>query len=201
MSPFSDEAQPSAWHMHRYYFLAFAIICLAQRVAEIIRNDRNVADRRPQWTAIALTAIFIGFSLGSVIESFLVDRPFSAPFAILGICLFAAGFIIRRWVLRSLGALWAIDVDIKPDHRLVKTGPYRFCRHPNYVAMLLEMVGFCLIPSAFYSLAVFLPLYVFTLAARIRIEEAALLERLGDEYREYRRATFALLPIPKWQRG
>lgn len=187
--------------MHRYYFLGFAVVCLAQRVIEIMRNDRNVADRRPHWTAIALTIIFVGFSLGSVVESFVVDRPFRIPFAILGSCLFAAGFIIRRWVLQSLGTLWAIDIDIKPDHHLIKTGPYRFCRHPNYLAMLLEMVGFCLIPSAFYSLAVFLPLYVFALAARIRLEEAALVDRLGDEYRTYRQTTFALLPIPKWQRG
>ena len=187
--------------MPRYYFLAFAVVCLTQRVVEIIRNDRNIADRRPHWTAIALTAIFIGFSVGSVIESFVVDRPFSRPFAILGACLFSAGFIIRRWVLRSLGAFWAIDIDIKPEHRLIKTGPYQFCRHPNYFAMLLEMVGFCLIPSAFYSLAVFLPLYVVVLAARIRLEEAALVERLGDEYREYRRVTFALLPMPRWSRS
>jgi len=184
--------------MHHYYFLAFAIACLTQRVVEIVRNDRNVAERRPKWTAIAITAIFIGFSLGSVFEAFVVDRPFNAPLAIFGSCLFAAGFVIRRWVLRSLGSLWAIDIDIKPDHRLIKTGPYRFCRHPNYLAMLLEMIGFCLIPSAFYSLALFLPLYVAALVARIRIEEVALVDRLGDEYRTYRRETFALLPIPRW---
>ncbi len=184
--------------MHHYFFVAFAVVCLAQRVVEIARNDRNVADRRPNWTAIALTAIFIGFSVGSVVEAFVVNRPFNAPFAVLGSCLFAAGFVIRRWVLRSLGAFWAIDIDIKPDHRLVKTGPYRFCRHPNYLAMLLEMIGFCLIPSALYSLAVFLPLYVAALTSRIRIEEVALVERLGDEYRSYRQSTFALLPLPKW---
>jgi len=183
--------------MYRYYFLAFAVVCLTQRVVEIVRNDRNVADRRPKWTAIAITAVFIGFSLGSIIEAFIVGRPFNAPLAIFGSCLFVAGFVIRRWVLRSLGAFWAIDVDIKPDHRLIKTGPYRFCRHPNYLAMLLEMIGFCLIPSAFYSLALFLPLYVVVLVARIRIEEAALVDRLGDEYRTYKQMTFALLPIPR----
>jgi methyltransferase len=186
--------------VHHYFFLAFAVVCLAQRIVEIVRNDRNVADRRPHWTAIALTAIFVGFSLGSVVESFVVDRRFSALWTIIGSCLFAAGFVIRRWVLRSLGTLWAIDIDIKPDHHLIKTGPYHFCRHPNYLAMLLEMVGFCLIPSAFYSLAVFLPLYVIALAARIRIEEAALVNRLGDEYRSYRHSTFAVLPLPNWLR-
>jgi protein-S-isoprenylcysteine O-methyltransferase Ste14 len=186
--------------MHRYFYLVFAIVCLAQRVVEIVRNDRNVANRRPHWTAIALTAIFVGFSMGSVVESFVVDRPFSVHLAVIGGCLFSTGFLIRRSVLRSLGKLWAIDVDIKPDHRLIKTGPYRFCRHPNYVAMLLEMAGFCLIPSAYYSLAVFLPLYILALAARIRIEERALVNRLGDEYRAYRQTTFALLPIPKRHR-
>ena len=60
--------------------------------------------------------------------------------------------------------------------------------------MLLEMVGFCLIGNACATLVVFFPLYVFALAARMRIEEAALVERFGDRYRSYRQTTFALWP-------
>jgi protein-S-isoprenylcysteine O-methyltransferase Ste14 len=183
--------------MPRFAFLAFALICLLQRGFEIVWHDRKVAERRPKWTAVAITAVFLGFSIGSVVEAFVVLRPLSLAAAVAGGVLFAAGFIIRRWVLRALGRLWAIDIDLKPDHHLVTTGPYRFCRHPNYVAMLLEMAGFCLLGNAFYTLAAFFPLYVLALVTRIRLEEAALIAALGDQYREYRRTTFALLPIPR----
>jgi methyltransferase len=183
--------------MSPYAFLAFAAVCLLQRGIEIWRNDRYVAARRPNWTALALIILFLGFSLGSVVELFAVERPFLLAVTVAGALLFAGGFAIRRWVLHALGKLWAIDIDLKPGHYLVTTGPYQFCRHPNYLAMLLEMVGFCLLGNAFYTLAVFFPLYALVLAARIRLEEMALVTALGDQYREYRRTTFALLPIPR----
>ena len=180
--------------MHRFVFLAIAAVCLLQRTVEIARNDRRVLVRRPSGTAIAITVLFLGFTVGSVVETFVAGRDFSPSISVAGVCLFAAGFAIRRCVLRALGKLWAIDVDLKPDHDLITTGPYRFCRHPNYAAMLLEMVGFCLIGNAYVTLVVFFPLYLFALAARIRIEEAALLERFGERYRAYRQTTFALWP-------
>jgi isoprenylcysteine carboxyl methyltransferase (ICMT) family protein YpbQ len=183
--------------MPRFAFLAFALVCLLQRLVEIARNDRNVQRRRPKWTAISIILVFAGFGVFSIVEAFLPGHVFYLTSAVAGAALFVAGFLIRRWVLRALGPLWAIDIDLKPDHYLVTTGPYRFCRHPNYVAMLLEMTGFCLIPSAFYTLAVFLPVYVIVLAARIRLEERALIDRLGVQYREYMRTTFALFPIPR----
>jgi protein-S-isoprenylcysteine O-methyltransferase Ste14 len=180
-----------------YAFLAFAVICLVQRGAEILRNDRNVAERRPKWTAIAITIVYLGFTTGSVAEVFVIARPFHLVASLNGAILFAGGFAIRRWVLRSLGNLWAIDIDLKPGHRLVTSGPYRYCRHPNYLAMLLEMAGFCLVGNAFFTLAVCFPLYAVALAVRIRLEEAALIMALGDQYRAYRKTTFALLPLPK----
>jgi len=183
--------------MSRFAFLAFVIVCLVQRVVEIVRNDRNVQERRPKWTAIAITLVFVGFSVTSLVEAFVAGHKFYPASALAGGALFASGFLIRRWVLRALGPLWAIDIDLKPGHHLVTTGPYRFCRHPNYVAMLLEMAGFCLLPSAFYTLAIFLPIYVLVLVARIRLEETALIAALGDQYREYMRTTFALLPVPR----
>src|SRR5262249_16569731 len=129
------------------------------------------------------------------------QRPLHLAVTIAGAFLFACGFAIRRWVLRALGDLWAIDIDLKPGHQLVTSGPYRYCRHPNYLAMLLEMAGFCLIGNAFYTLVVFFPVYVLILAARIRLEETALVGALGDQYREYRRTTFALLPIRRKPHG
>jgi protein-S-isoprenylcysteine O-methyltransferase Ste14 len=183
--------------MGRFAFLAFAVACLSQRLVEIARNDRDVQKRRPNWTAVAIVLVYVGFSAASIGEAFIPGHAFYLASAVAGSTMFAAGFLIRQWVLRALGRLWAIDIDLKPAHYLVTTGPYRFCRHPNYLAMLLEMAGFCLIPSAFWTLALFFPLYACVLAVRIRLEERALINALGQEYRDYKRTTFALLPIPR----
>ena len=183
--------------MSPYVFLAFAMICLLQRAAEILRNDRNVAERRPGWTAIVIVVVFLGFTVGGVVEVSVVSRPLYPAATVAGGLLFAGGFAIRRWVLRALGDLWAIDIDLKPGHYLVTSGPYRFCRHPNYLAMLLEMTGYCLVGNAFWTLAVCFPLYALALAARIRLEETTLIAALGDQYRAYRKSTFALVPF-RW---
>src|SRR5580704_14623475 len=85
--------------MPRFAFLAFAIVCLLQRLVEIARNDRNVQQRRPKWTAIAISLVFLGFSVSSVVEAFVPGHTFHLLSAIAGAALFATGFLIRRWVL------------------------------------------------------------------------------------------------------
>ena len=93
----------------------------------------------------------------------------------LGVALYIAALGMLIWVCRALGPLWTVKVLIGPQQRLVRPGPYRLCKHPNYFLNLLpELVGYGLALGAWRTLRWGLPCYGLCLAVRIRQEEAAM---------------------------
>jgi methyltransferase len=86
----------------------------------------------------------------------------------------------RLWVIASLGRFWTTRIITLPGAPLVRRGPYRFMRHPNYAVVVGEIA---LLPLAFgaWPLSVFFSLLnAGVLAVRIRAEEAALADRQGS---------------------
>jgi len=80
----------------------------------------------------------------------------------------------RGWVLLTMGARWTTRVIVVPGERLVRSGPFRFVRHPNYIVVIGEIA---VLPLAFglCQIAVlFSALNAVALAIRIRAEDAAL---------------------------
>ncbi|MEH2513107.1 protein-S-isoprenylcysteine O-methyltransferase Ste14 [Nitrobacteraceae bacterium AZCC 1564] len=112
----------------------------------------------------------------------------------IGVAIFAVGGVLRLWPVFTLGNRFSGLVAIQPGHQLVTTGPYAYLRHPSYLGALLFLLGWAL---AFRSLAGVL-LAVLTavpLIARIRAEEAMLLQEFGAEYETYRaRTPWRLVP-------
>ena len=110
-----------------------------------------------------------------------------------GILLMAAGVGLRFYAIRTLGLYFTVTVRTHPAQRVVATGPYRLVRHPSYSASLLTFAGACLALANWLALlAIVLPAAAF--AYRIRVEEAALLQALGDDYRRYMQHTKRLVP-------
>jgi len=83
----------------------------------------------------------------------------------------------RLWVLASLGPYWTTRIITLPNAPLVRHGPYRFLKHPNYLLVALEIAALPLAFGAWQIALVFTALNAVLLAQRIRIEEAALAER------------------------
>jgi methyltransferase len=181
--------------MARWFFLAFAVLVAGQRYLEMRRNDRRLATRSPHWTATALIAIHTAVLAAAVVELFLRRPPFQPILLAIGLILFLAGFALRRWVIHTMAELWSIDVERLEGHRLITDGPFSWCRHPNYLAIVLEIGGYCLIGHALWTLTIGLPLYGLLLAARIVAEERVLIATFGERYVRYRRTRTALLPI------
>jgi methyltransferase len=101
------------------------------------------------------------------------DRPVNGWLA----AAFLALQVARYWVIASLGARWTTRVLVLRDAPLVRTGPYQFLSHPNYVIVALEIA---LLPLAFGLLryaALFSALNAALLAWRIHVEDAALARR------------------------
>ncbi len=110
----------------------------------------------------------------------------------LGVVLFAAGGALRLWPVFVLGHRFSGLVAIQPGHRLVTSGVYGVIRHPSYLGLLLNSLGWAF---AFRSgVGVLLTvLLIPPLAVRIRAEER-LRTQFGDEYDVYRRRTSRLIP-------
>jgi protein-S-isoprenylcysteine O-methyltransferase Ste14 len=111
----------------------------------------------------------------------------------LGVVLFAVGGALRLWPVFVLGRRFSGLVAIQPEHTLVTSGVYGVIRHPSYLGLLVNSLGWAL---AFRSgVGVLLTaLIIPPLLARIRAEDALLRTQFGDEYDAYRARTSRLIP-------
>jgi len=86
----------------------------------------------------------------------------------------------RFWVIASLGGYWTTRIISLPDAPLVRTGPYRYFRHPNYLLVVAEIAVLPLAFGAVTIAAIFSALNLMLIARRIRIEERVLAPRRGS---------------------
>lgn len=110
-----------------------------------------------------------------------------------GIAVHVASFLLALWARRHLGRFWSGEITKKVGHELVRSGPYRFVRHPIYTALLGMFVGMAIVSGDAHA---FVGVALVTVAywRKIRLEEENLSELFGSTYDEYRRTTKALVP-------
>ncbi len=101
-----------------------------------------------------------------------------------GFILIAFWGVLFVWTFQTLGTNLTDTVVTREEHTLVTTGPYRFVRHPFYLAFCLAVVGGSIVTANLFLLLTGMIPFGF-LVARTRIEEEKLIERFGDEYRDY----------------
>lgn len=121
-----------------------------------------------------MVALHTAFLVSTVAEVWLLDRPFVRPLAWTAFGLLLAAQMLRVWTIRTLGERWTTRIVVRPGLPLVTGGPFRFLRHPNYVAVVTEILVLPLIHTAWLTALVFTVANAVLLAVRIRTEEAAL---------------------------
>jgi protein-S-isoprenylcysteine O-methyltransferase Ste14 len=151
-------------------------------------------DRSNRWviTAFALLGLVDGFlpAYTDRLDFWTVDGD---AIRWVGVLLFAVGGALRVWPVFLLGNRFSGLVAIQPGHTLLTTGIYSIIRHPSYLGLLVNSLGWGL---AFRSgvgvliTALLLP----PLLARIRAEEALLRSQFGEAYDSYRARTSRLIP-------
>ncbi len=140
-------------------------------------------------------AIWLGAPLYVIAPSLFAWSRMPLPIWIrwlgVGLALAAVPFVI--WAQRSLGGNVTKTVVTKQEHTLVTHGPYRWVRHPLYLAGAVFFVSLSLIGATWYFVAAMI-LGAIPLMLRTRLEEAALMERFGEPYREYMKRTGRFFP-------
>jgi methyltransferase len=91
-----------------------------------------------------------------------------------GLLLFIASKALKYWAMRSLGELWSFRVLVVPGVTLVRTGPYAYVTHPNYLAVVGELAGAAIMMEAWFSGPAALAVFGALLWKRIRVENTAL---------------------------
>ncbi|OMC06734.1 hypothetical protein A5735_03805 [Mycolicibacter heraklionensis] len=112
--------------------------------------------------------------IGCVAEVWLLDRPFIGwlGWPMLALAVLSQG--LRWWCVRTLGRRWNTRVIVLPEVPLVHRGPYRWLRHPNYVAVVIEGFALPLIHTAWLTAITFTLANAALLRVRIRLENSAL---------------------------
>jgi methyltransferase len=170
-------------------YFAFLGLVAAERLVELAISGRNAR------AALARGGVEVGqghfrvmsafhslFLVSCAAEVVLLDRPFpGAP----GVAAFAGALAaqgLRYWAIATLGPRWNVRIIFVPGEPPVTSGPYRFVRHPNYVAVIAEMALLPLIHGAWLTALVFSAGNAALLYVRIRAEERALGSTYADTF-------------------
>ena len=116
-----------------------------------------------------------------------------------GMCLGIACLPFLVWIQRTLGNHWSVHLKLREDHELVTDGPYKRIRHPMYVVLFLFIVAVGLV-TASLLIAILNVLLIIVFYSRVSKEEKMMLERFGNEYRDYTQRTGRFLPAIRTKR-
>jgi methyltransferase len=162
-------------------------VCLValQRLLELVysrRNERRVRARgaveRGAGHYPVMVALHSFWLISTFVEGLLRGPEIPAwwPVPLVAFLLVQP---LRYWAIVSLGTNWNTRILVVPGGKLVKSGPYRYFPHPNYVVVAVEILTFPLIFGAWITAIVFSLLNATLLFVRIRIENRALEELAG----------------------
>lgn len=163
-----------------WYAVLLALVA-AERLVELRLSRRNLT-----WSLArggtetggvhfrVMTTVHALFLPACLLEVWLLGRPFVPGLAVPMIALAVAAQALRWWAIGTLGPRWNVRVVAIPGEPAVAGGPYRWVRHPNYVAVVAEFIAIPLIHTAWLTAALFSALNVPLLVTRIRCEERML---------------------------
>lgn len=143
------------------------------------RHQRALAARGARRAAepgfVFMVALHTGVLVACALEVVLLRRPFSPLLGLPALAAFALANALRWWVIATLGPHWNVQVvGSLQELGVVTGGPYRFVRHPNYVAVFVELVALPLVHGAWLTAVVATALHVAVLRSRLAVEEAVL---------------------------
>jgi methyltransferase len=162
------------------YITLLALVCL-ERVAELAVSQRNAARslqrggrESGQGHFPPMVALHTALLAGCWVEAIALHRTFLPWLGWPMIVLVIAANALRWWCIASLGPQWSARVITLPGLPLVSSGPYRWFRHPNYAAVIVEGAALPLAGSAWITAVTFTVLNAALLTVRVRCESRAL---------------------------
>ena len=163
-----------------WFTLLIAAVAV-ERVVELVVSARHLAwarDRGGVETGAGhypfMAAVHALLLVSCLVEVHVADRPFIPWLGWPMLALVVATQALRWWCVRTLGPQWNTRIVVVPGLPLVRRGPYRFVRHPNYVAVVVEVAALPMVHTAWVTALAFSLLDAVVLSVRIPAEQRAL---------------------------
>jgi methyltransferase len=162
-------------------YTVLVVLVALERLAELVVSRRNLAWSRARGGVEYgaghypfMVVLHVGLLVGCLVEVRVADRQPLPVVASAMVVLVLASQALRWWCISTLGRRWNTRIVVVPGLAPVTSGPYRYLRHPNYVAVVVEGFALPLAGSAWVTALVFTALNAMLLTVRIREEDAAL---------------------------
>ncbi len=145
---------------------------------------------------VGLSSIILGTTIGFLAKFMNIRWLFSPDYIIssLGLLLIVIGVIIRWSAVLTLKKFFTVDVTILKDHELIRSGVFKYIRHPSYFGLLIAVLGLGITMVNWLSTLIIVVPHAVIILLRINEEEKALEERFKSDYEDYRRNTKRLIP-------
>ena len=158
------------------FVVIFASMLAESRVSA--RHERALRARgaiEPRGDVYAVMQLaYPGTFLAMILEAVLRDVGSYSTAAIAGVVVFVAAKALKYWAIATLGARWTFRILVPPGSDRIAAGPYRWLRHPNYLAVAGELVGAALWLRAVIAGPLSLLVFGALMLRRIHVEEQAL---------------------------
>jgi methyltransferase len=135
---------------------------------------RKVAEPHFRWMVL----LHGGVLIASALEVVALHRPLIPALAVPMVVLFVLANLLRWWVIRTLAGHWNVEVMASCRVGVVTSGPYRWVRHPNYVAVVAELFALPMIHTAWITALVGTIVNLEILRRRLAVEDGVLMANL-----------------------
>jgi protein-S-isoprenylcysteine O-methyltransferase Ste14 len=179
-----------------YLWVGFVIVWTLWAIRTKPTERRESISSRLSYTLLVLAGFYLLFARRVWVPW--LNWPILPPagwVTALAVGMTCAGLLLAIWARVHLGGNWSGTITMKVGHELIRSGPYRWVRHPIYSGVLLAALGNAVERRQVRSIFALLLIYA-GFFRKIRKEEQFMHTRFGAAYDEYRRTTGALIPRP-----
>jgi protein-S-isoprenylcysteine O-methyltransferase Ste14 len=155
--------------------------------------ERTASDKGSSTLIVLLFWIVI--ILPPLLNFMQVGQTKSSGISWLGLLIMLLSLVLRFWSMRVLGEYYTRTLRVTNTQAIVSQGPYRVIRHPGYLGTIFVWIGFALAVGNWIATIILAILLFGVYGYRIHSEEAMLIDRFGNEYQEYRKQTWRLIPF------
>jgi protein-S-isoprenylcysteine O-methyltransferase Ste14 len=184
----------SPLYLCEYLWAIWLVVWLAWAFQSKQTQQREGIASRLLYAVPAWAAMYLMFD-GRKLQPWWYDEVFAYKPWVgwLGVAIVVLGFAIALWARAMLGSNWSGTVTIKVGHELVRTGPYRWVRHPIYTGLIVAASGTLLARDEWRGVAAIVLLWLSFTIKRLK-EEEFMRQTFGAQYTDYSRTTGAIFP-------